>query len=129
MTPAVSSILFTATLLLSAGAYAAEPPAASAASASASAAAGASAAASVPAPVPLDIEAMKKSLRDAPALFPETGKPAQADFGGGPPRNKRFEEQMRRAIPPDCRKAYAGIGLFAIVPLIFSTVTGIGCKW
>jgi hypothetical protein len=129
MMPTVPLLQFAAALLFclrAAAAFAAPPVPSASASASSSASASASAASERP---PLDIEALKKSLRDDRELFGDTPAPAPALFSASPPRNKRFEEHMRRAIPRDCRTAYAGLGPLAIYPLLFSTVTGIGCKW
>ena len=38
-------------------------------------------------------------------------------------------EKTKKAQKEDCRTAYAGLGLLAVVPLAFSTVTNKGCKW
>ncbi|WP_230410124.1 hypothetical protein [Undibacterium rugosum] len=35
----------------------------------------------------------------------------------------------KKAERKDCRKAFAGLGLLALVPLAASTVTDLGCKW
>ena len=37
-----------------------------------------------------------------------------------------FDKALNR---PDCREAYAGMGLAAVVPLILDTVSEKGCKW
>lgn len=41
----------------------------------------------------------------------------------------KFEEGAKRAEKKDCRTAYAGVGLLAIIPLVVSTATDTGCKW
>ncbi|NDI85503.1 hypothetical protein EYB48_07815 [Undibacterium sp. B2R-29] len=35
----------------------------------------------------------------------------------------------KKAERKDCRNAFAGLGLLALVPLAASTVTDLGCKW
>jgi len=48
-------------------------------------------------------------------------------------RDNSFEKQLadgtKKAEKKDCRTAYAGIGLLAIIPLAVSAVTDTGCKW
>ena len=49
-----------------------------------------------------------------------------------PVRDSRMEAEARDAARPnphDCRVAYAGMGLLAILPLVKDAVTGSGCKW
>jgi hypothetical protein len=36
---------------------------------------------------------------------------------------------IQKAAQPDCREAYAALGLLAVVPLIADTVTDRGCRW
>jgi len=55
-----------------------------------------------------------------------------ADGRGRPMRATRDEklgEAIERAKPADCRNAYAGLGVLAVIPLAASAVTGKGCKW
>lgn len=48
-------------------------------------------------------------------------------------RDQSLEQQLgsatQKAQRKDCRNAYAGIGLLAIIPLAVSTVVDTGCKW
>jgi hypothetical protein len=50
-------------------------------------------------------------------------------------RNQRFKwrirymKNYRASLPPDCRTAYAKMGLLAIPLLIRDTITDSGCKW
>lgn len=44
-------------------------------------------------------------------------------------RDEKLGEAIERARPADCRKAYAGLGVLAVIPLAASAVTGKGCKW
>jgi len=49
------------------------------------------------------------------------------------PGRETREEQLARDIARsrrnDCRSAYSGMGLLAVVPLLKDAVTGSGCKW
>lgn len=49
------------------------------------------------------------------------------------PGREAREEQLARGIARscrnDCRTAYAGLGLLAVLPLLKDAVTGSGCKW
>ena len=44
-------------------------------------------------------------------------------------RDEKLGEAIERAKPADCRNAYAGLGVLAVIPLAASAVTGKGCKW
>ena len=48
-----------------------------------------------------------------------------------PPQERRdtLAEGIAKAAKPDCRTAYAGMGLLAVVPLVASTVGNGGCRW
>lgn len=48
-----------------------------------------------------------------------------------PPQERRdaLAEGIAKAAKPDCRTAYAGMGLLAVVPLVASTVGDGGCRW
>ena len=49
-----------------------------------------------------------------------------------PPATQRESREARaigNAIKPDCRNAYAGLGLLAIAPLAWSALTDTGCRW
>ncbi|KQV37767.1 hypothetical protein [Massilia sp. Root335] len=49
------------------------------------------------------------------------------------PGREAREDQLARGIARssrnDCRTAYAGLGLLAVLPLLKDAVTGSGCKW
>jgi hypothetical protein len=49
------------------------------------------------------------------------------------PGREMREEQLARDIARsrrnDCRSAYSGLGLLAVLPLLKDAVTGSGCKW
>lgn len=42
---------------------------------------------------------------------------------------KRLGEGTKRAEKKDCLKAFSGIGVLAVIPLVASTVIDTGCKW
>lgn len=47
-----------------------------------------------------------------------------------PPEVKsKLADSIEKAAKPDCRKAYAGMGLLAAVPLAVDAVRDKGCKW
>ena len=46
-----------------------------------------------------------------------------------PERKTRLEQEMEAAAKADCRKAHAGAGLLAIVPLVFDAARDKGCRW
>ena len=44
-------------------------------------------------------------------------------------RKDKLAEDIAKAAKPDCRTAYAGLGLLAVVPLVASAVGNGGCNW
>jgi hypothetical protein len=47
-----------------------------------------------------------------------------------PPETKsKLEKDIEKAAKPDCRQAYAGMGLAAVVPLAIDAVRDKGCRW
>jgi len=48
-----------------------------------------------------------------------------------PPQERKdtLAEGIAKAAKPDCRTAYAGMGLLAVVPLVASSVGNGGCRW
>jgi Meckel syndrome type 1 protein len=46
-----------------------------------------------------------------------------------PERKSKLEQSLEDAANKDCRKAYAGAGILAAVPLAIDAVRGKGCKW
>lgn len=44
-------------------------------------------------------------------------------------RKDKLAEDLAKAAKPDCRTAYADMGLLAIAPLVASTVGNGGCRW
>ena len=47
-----------------------------------------------------------------------------------PPETKTKEAlAIEKAVRPDCREAYAGLGLLAVPALVASAISDSGCKW
>ncbi|MCY4744265.1 hypothetical protein NYO99_04710 [Pelomonas sp. UHG3] len=46
-----------------------------------------------------------------------------------PERKSKLEQSVEDAANKDCRKAYSGAGLLAVVPLAIDAARGKGCKW
>jgi len=46
-----------------------------------------------------------------------------------PPPEKKSKDGMEKAIKPDCRTAYAGMGLLAVPALVASAIGDGGCRW
>ena len=44
-------------------------------------------------------------------------------------RKSKLASDIERAAKPDCRDAYAGLGLLAVVPLTVATIGNGGCRW
>jgi hypothetical protein len=81
-------------------------------------------------PAGLDVEATRalaRNLHRAPA----TTKPGRAmDLSGPKPDTEStLGRAIGKAAQPDCRVAYAGLGLLGIPFLLFDTVTDTGCRW
>lgn len=80
-------------------------------------------------PKPLDLDQLRKQA-------------AKNDSDFKSPLDKVREQELRRksiettvaaaakaGARKDCQTAFAGIGIFAIIPLLASSVTDVGCKW
>ena len=46
-----------------------------------------------------------------------------------PERKSKLEQAVEEATNKDCRKAYSGAGLLAVVPLAVDAARGKGCNW
>lgn len=47
-----------------------------------------------------------------------------------PPETRtKLEKEIEKATRPDCKQAYAGAGLLAVVPLVLDAARDKGCKW
>ncbi|MEP6997708.1 MAG: hypothetical protein ABI900_08670 [Betaproteobacteria bacterium] len=76
----------------------------------------------------IDMEAARKRAREIASEATSTRGilPALP-----PPPEKKSKESLalEKAIKPDCRTAYAGMGLLAVPALVVSTVGDGGCRW
>lgn len=80
------------------------------------------AAASAPrAPLNLSLPRGDMTARRSPGLVELLPAP--------PERKSKLEQAVEDATNKDCRKAYGGAGLLAVVPLAVDAVRGKGCKW
>ncbi|KQW43659.1 hypothetical protein ASD88_16585 [Pelomonas sp. Root662] len=81
-----------------------------------------SAAASAPrAPLNLSLPRGDIAARRGPGLVDMLPQP--------PERKSKLEQSIEDAANKDCRNAYAGAGILAVVPLALDTARGKGCKW
>lgn len=78
------------------------------------------------APPRLNLDYMRPS-GGALAVQPRRG--ALALMPAPPERKSKLAEGIEQAAKPDCRTAYAGAGLAAVVPLALDAARGKGCKW
>jgi hypothetical protein len=80
------------------------------------------AAASAPrAPLNLSLPRGDMTSRRSPGLIDLIPPP--------PERKSKLEQAVEEATNKDCRKAYSGAGILAVVPLAVDAVRGKGCKW
>ena len=83
-----------------------------------------------PAAPRLDLDAMRNRARNMRSEG--SGPRTVFQFPTPPPEAikskdaKIFDKALKR---PDCRDAYAGLGLAAVVPLVADAITNKGCKW
>jgi len=77
----------------------------------------------------IDLEAAKK--RAVREMAREgAGSPGALPFPLPIPETKTKEAKaMEKAVKPDCRTAYAGMGLLAVPALVASAITDEGCRW
>ena len=68
-----------------------------------------------------------------PARGPDTLRPGSSSvlnlLPPPPEKKSKLATEIEKAAKPDCRQAYAGMGLLAAVPLAADAVRGKGCKW
>jgi hypothetical protein len=78
----------------------------------------------------IDLDAVRQRARE---LAREgSGPRTLLPFNVKPKEETRTKEQQAfdKALKrPDCRDAYAGMGLAAVVPLLWDSVSEKGCKW
>jgi hypothetical protein len=74
-------------------------------------------------------EAMRKRVREIASEG--SGSRGVLNLVPPPPieRKDKLAEDIAKAAKPDCRTAYAGMGLLAVVPLVASAVGNGGCNW
>lgn len=78
------------------------------------------------APPRLNLDYMRPS---GGALAAQPRRGALALMPAPPERKSKLAEGIEQAAKPDCRTAYAGAGLAAVVPLAMDAARGKGCKW
>ena len=79
---------------------------------------------------PVTVESMRKRAREIAAEG--GGSRGVLNLIPPPPAPERKDslaEGIAKAAKPDCRTAYAGMGLLAVVPLVASSVGNGGCNW
>jgi len=83
------------------------------------------------APPAVTVESMKKRAREIAAEG--SGSRGVLNLIPPPPpvvKRDKLAEDIAKAAKPDCRTAYAGLGLLAVVPLVASSVgNNGGCNW
>lgn len=73
---------------------------------------------------------LKLDLPSARAPLPGLANPRLLNLAPPPPlRKSPLAEGIEKAAKPDCRKAYAGMGLLGIVPLAADAMRDGGCRW
>jgi hypothetical protein len=75
----------------------------------------------------VDIDATRQRAREI-----ATGYRGVAPVIPAPPpieRKSKLANAIEKAVKPDCRDAYAGLGLLAVVPLTVATIGDGGCRW
>jgi hypothetical protein len=76
----------------------------------------------------VDMDAVRKRARE---IASETGSTRGILPALPPPAERKSKESLalEKAIKPDCRTAYAGMGLLAVPALVVSTIGDGGCRW
>ncbi len=79
----------------------------------------------------LDLDAMRQRARDI-AGEGSTGRRTLLPLPIKPKQQHKSKEELAfdKALKrPDCRDAYADMGLAAVIPLVRDSISGTGCKW
>ena len=80
-----------------------------------------------PPPLKLDLPSARPGARPGPA---GSASPRLLNLVPPPPERKSpLAEGIEKAAKPDCRKAYAGMGLLAAIPLAIDAAREGGCRW
>lgn len=72
----------------------------------------------------LDLSIPKENSSAAKAQSIVPGLKPQAET-----QRSELAKSLDKANRPDCKKAYSGLGLLAIVPLVADAVSDSGCQW
>jgi hypothetical protein len=77
----------------------------------------------------IDLEAARKRAREI--AREGSGQRAILPFPMPPQEERKSKEALalEKALKPDCRKAYQGLGLLAVVPLIANEFGEGSCRW
>jgi hypothetical protein len=75
----------------------------------------------------LDLDDAKK--RAARAVVREGSRGLLSIIPPPPERDSKEARALEKAAKPDCRTAYANMGLLAAVPLVASAIGDSGCRW
>jgi hypothetical protein len=82
------------------------------------------------APPPVDLDAARKTAREPGRITSgRTGIIPLNLFPPPPEPESKLGRAIQKAAQPDCREAYAAMGLLAIPFLLKDTVTDTGCRW
>ncbi len=81
------------------------------------------------APAPIDIDAARKARESSRITYGRTGIIPLSLSPPPPEPESKLGRAIQKAAQPDCRDAYAAMGLLAIPFLLKDTVTDTGCRW
>ncbi len=73
--------------------------------------------------------ARKAAREGAQGLVALPKRPPPTLDPGREAREEQLARDIARSRRNDCRSAYSGMGLLAVLPLLKDAVTGTGCKW
>lgn len=76
----------------------------------------------------LDMEAARERAREIASETTSTRGLLPA-LPPPPERQSKESHALEKAVKPDCRTAYAGMGLLAVPVLVASTIGDAGCRW
>lgn len=76
----------------------------------------------------LDMEAARQRAREIASEATSTRGLLPA-LPPPPERQSKESHALEKAVKPDCRTAYAGMGLLAVPVLVASTIGDAGCRW
>jgi hypothetical protein len=75
----------------------------------------------------IDLEAARKRASEIVSQGSRTR--GLLSVAAPPERVSKEGRAIAGALKPDCRVAYAGLGLLAVPPLLWSTIADGGCRW